>query len=344
MKLLILMLTVILCCFSCGNEETTEEIVKPWIEHESFRMEQKYIINSEITSNSLMLKTTDTITTIDKTDDVTFYAAVTKNLITAAFSEKYFAAYEHNSLRIGSSVRPVSFVSLIDFETIEESFDESDIQDLGKIGVMSGNQLLLPLKNLYLLTFEDEYPDYPDYPGDPQLISTIKTEYNDFITEMKAFDDFYLISSRNKTYKMDKSGNIQLILNERSFDFFKFNGKYFAFAGTTQASFDMRLYSSENGTDWKLFLTNWRTFDQIPFDFICKFFVVNNKLYYFRFDKIAYIDFENLAYREVDTSNIETNYITSVAEFNNKVYVSTKSGLFYKELEDFHVLKKEKTE
>ncbi len=37
-------------------------------------------------------------------------------------------------------------------------------------------------------------------------------------------------------------------------------------------------------------------------------------------------------------------FITSIAEFNNKVYVTTKGGLFYKELEDFHVFKKEKEE
>ncbi len=119
MKLLILMLTVILCCFSCGNEETTEEVVKPWIEHEQFIWNQKYIINSVISDKFLMLKSIGNVIQIDMNNESVFYDDwVNDSLIGGAFSEKYFAVYNYDYLRIGSSSRPVSYQTAIKFNGI----------------------------------------------------------------------------------------------------------------------------------------------------------------------------------------------------------------------------------
>ncbi|MBS3742261.1 MAG: hypothetical protein KGY74_09090 [Candidatus Cloacimonetes bacterium] len=69
------------------------------------------------------------------------------------------------------------------------------------------------------------------------------------------------------------------------------------------------------------------------------FFEVSGRLCCHRHDDIHEVDFVNEEVRELDNWGLEGNEITSINEFNGRVYISTLSGLFYRDIDEFFTYK-----
>ena len=99
--------------------------------------------------------------------------------------------------------------------------------------------------------------------------------------------------------------------------------------------FPEQIYVSiDEGETWTLFAS----------DFIyptTRFFTIQDKLCFYIGSQIAQLDIEKGVITELDNSVLDGNEITSVNEFKGRVWVTTLSGLFYKDTANFFIPKDE---
>jgi hypothetical protein len=98
--------------------------------------------------------------------------------------------------------------------------------------------------------------------------------------------------------------------------------------------------SLDNGLTWEL------VGDIFPSIERGTFFKVNGSLYWYIYSQIFSVEIgtNGFTITELDNSGLEGYEITSITEFQDRVYVTTLSGLFYKSIEDFLEPKKIETE
>lgn len=89
------------------------------------------------------------------------------------------------------------------------------------------------------------------------------------------------------------------------------------------------IYISQNeGETWSLFAAN---FFYAPI----RFFTIRDKLCFYVYSQIAMLDVATGAITELDNSGLEGHEITSVNEYHGRAWVTTLSGMFYKDINDF---------
>ncbi|MBC8527795.1 MAG: hypothetical protein ISS28_03485 [Candidatus Cloacimonetes bacterium] len=99
---------------------------------------------------------------------------------------------------------------------------------------------------------------------------------------------------------------------------------------------DNNLYCSHDlGENWELVGTFY------PAHLSPRFFEINGKLCVYIYSQIWEFDIDNAEVRELDNWGLEGNEITSINEFNDKVYITTLSGLFYRDVEEFFTYKED---
>ena len=69
------------------------------------------------------------------------------------------------------------------------------------------------------------------------------------------------------------------------------------------------------------------------------FIEIEQKLCFYIYSQIGWIDFKNQKIIELDNKGLEGNQITSVNEYGTYVWVSTLSGMFKKEVKNFFTAK-----
>lgn len=147
---------------------------------------------------------------------------------------------------------------------------------------------------------------------------------NYYIETLNSANDKFYISLRvGKTYLVDENYNAKLVIEETSDDVVFFDGFYYAFTREN-------VYKSVNGINWDLYLDSFTL--GYNFDYV----TINNKLYCYYGSQIWNIDFKNGSLNELSNSGLEGHLITSINEFYDKIYVSTYSGLFSKDIAEFY--------
>jgi hypothetical protein len=154
---------------------------------------------------------------------------------------------------------------------------------------------------------------------DSRKVSFIYDVYYNVI--MSLGDDFF-VSSSDAGYKISSTGEFRKVIDQVIFETYNYNDTLIAIG-------PYELYkSTDTGETWERIADNW------PF---CNatFFQIENQLCFYVTDQIWTINLGTGIMREIDNQGLATNEITSVSAFCRKVYVTTLSGLFYKDMEDF---------
>ena len=165
---------------------------------------------------------------------------------------------------------------------------------------------------VYLDTIETKIIDIPD-------------EWQNNLVALESIGDYFFITTDSKVYRIDNFGNIASVLDNRLFNIIESSGKLYGIAAG-------HIYiSSDEGLTWEkgyaiqaeLIWLSYTAFD----DRIIAYrnaqlweIVVNEK---------------ELIAKELDDDALVGISITSVSKFDEKVYLSTLGGVYYKSLDEF---------
>ncbi len=161
---------------------------------------------------------------------------------------------------------------------------------------------------------------------------------------VQAMDDNFYYSSvyQGITYKIDVSGNFTKLFNGELLNFVYVNDTLNALGSYSPLTGN---YYSELQWFMNYPATNvWIEYNfNISPDYRTGYAVVQNKVIAYRLGQIWEVvinkSTSSVQFKELDNSTISTNYINSVIAFDNKVYVTTIDGLFYKPINKFFTYK-----
>ena len=131
---------------------------------------------------------------------------------------------------------------------------------------------------------------------------------------------------------IDDNGNIiDGQLNEGKPIIFEDESKIFAFVPSTG-----KMYEEEGSGNWSLKKDNLPIFTSE----VTGIHNIDNSLIFYSRNEIFNLDIDSLELLEIVNKGISnSNRITSISKFNNRIWISTSKGLFFKESDNFHLYK-----
>ena len=147
----------------------------------------------------------------------------------------------------------------------------------------------------------------------------------------QSFGDYFYLTLSEATLRMDSEGNQETIFPGRFVKMLTQNNELFAFT-------DNELYRSNmEGLDWQLLGSPDSNFKQLNYA------EVDGQLIGYYFNQLFALEITETEIKvtELEQEGLEGHEITSVVGFNEKVYVTTLTGVFHRPMADFFEPKKE---
>ncbi len=156
-------------------------------------------------------------------------------------------------------------------------------------------------------------------------ILSITDDYQYNVIALESIGDYFFLTTNSKVYRVDKLGNIENVLHTRLNKIIESSGTLYGFGG------DNIYISSNNGLTWDMgysvqYEYSWLNYTKI-----------DNKIIGYRYGQLWEISVTKMGLiaKELDNDGLDGISITSVSKFNEKVYLSTLSGVYYKLADDF---------
>jgi len=164
-----------------------------------------------------------------------------------------------------------------------------------------------------------------------EVVSTSKITGNfelQWLISLHSIDEYFFVTG-DHTFRISPDLEFETVFEDRFYKIFKYDNKIY---GVTR---DEIYVSTNQGLDWQKLIEvvfdTFATISQFSFYDIDEHLIATRNSQLFEFD---FTD-TTLEIKEILNTGLEGNEITSLALFNDKVYVSTLSGLFEKELDMF---------
>lgn len=340
MKIRIIYFIIIFIISGCEKIIEKEKIVEiekeySWKSHDGFKYENVIQLNSSASNERLSFIGANCYSEmrINSTGD-TYLEHNTFNSpgidIKLPICKDYFISYSSNLGAIYFYPTGYPFEAKgFDFKKIDSTFlrFNSLHAALGQcIAINNQNQSLIPYYdkdfNLKFTLIDIELDAKIDY-----YIDTIKTkkisitdEYQRNLYLIESIEDVFFISTSSKSYRIDSHGDILKILDERIAKVFELNGVYYGLGYK-------KLYHSLNKG------LTWSNVSEIePVMTSINYANINREIIGYRNSQLWHITSDNtiMTIKELVNDGLEGNLITSVSEFNSKIYVSTLSGVYFK--------------
>ena len=169
------------------------------------------------------------------------------------------------------------------------------------------------------------------------ILDTLKTQilefgpYHQFQESNYSFDgSFYICPSSEETYRISKAGQLTKVVNAGFKRLFKYDNVLVGFSFSNSDAY----ISTDNGQTWK---NEFKV--PIPELYLLSYTKINDKLvgfYNSQVFEISFSDgFKEYTIKELDNYGLEGKKITSLSMFNKKVYTTTLSGVFTRDIDDF---------
>jgi len=162
-----------------------------------------------------------------------------------------------------------------------------------------------------------------------RIIKIPDVEEYDVISILSLNDNFY-ITTNSKTYRINTTGQIQEVTNNRLYRIVESNKVLYGIGGESIFS------STDSGVTW--------TKDyNIPYEYsILTYVKINNKIIAYRNSQLFEITMtqDSIKARELDNDGLIGKTITSLNGFGNKIYVTSLSGLYFKTADNLFENKK----
>ncbi|MBN2570820.1 MAG: hypothetical protein JXA68_01720 [Ignavibacteriales bacterium] len=350
----------ILFLIQCEQEPTgPEPSPEPnvWIEHSSLNLSDKILYNSNIVNGKLVLIGYSTIFVFDSsgpkinnyfgTIDLYSKPVITNNILSFGYDRNrclcfteldYFTENLGGDWIYSKSIYIPNIDSLLNINGSYWSIHSTRRSPVCAIN--SQNQFVFPVgfytnengNYIYMgkLTREHNYTTGEGYrlsdeklikfPGDYAIVLTHVYEINTY------YDKFFIGAGMGKNSFLLRQDGTFITQDFCCYDFFQYRDTLYGL------SYDILYRSTDQGESWHPYLSGVS-------NYVDRFFVIQDKLCWYVNDKIVRLDLETLEYYELVNEGLEGNTITSVIEYNGKVYVTTLSGLFYKDVDKFFVRK-----
>jgi hypothetical protein len=341
-------LIFLLICFA-GCEREKIIVKQPsWIPHPKFELDSKVKFNSFSANDELYLYGPYYFSVLDKKGQVKNYLtvldypygkklAISKNLYVEMSLISHYMRIAKVKYPVNSDFSPLIDLKLYDEYFINFNFDWYAYNQ--SLAINDRNQVLISV-----------YTNTPDnkvylYLLDVDITSTVLKITNfrkiailgianllgGYPNYIKAIDDFFFISTSGGTQKVYSDGTVKKVLDSRILEVFKQDGKLYAFFEPDQ------LYiSKDNGETWVKFIG---INSQVVNVLYCN---VGDSLTFYKGSQLFTAKYKdsNYSVRELKNDGLEGNQITSISQFNDSVYVTSYSGVFYKSRSRFFESKK----
>lgn len=348
---------LILLLFSCEKQvtETIEvEKVTSWKPFSTISHEQKIIYNSETDSSNLYFYGENSFIKLNLTDPLFYIIGNRQSNSKPAMSARYsidFTNYAYfksgNTSRISNGIRVIlngnplqSFSKdpTFSFQDFDSTFSPSTSIYVSNyfvypIGFISSNDFFITVVNdpinssrNAILICKIVVSVVDMFTKEINLVEKrvidIPSEYDQwYATSFFYTGENFIVSSYHKAYVVDMESNLTIVLEKSLSDIILFDNKLYALSGNEL------LVSIDNGKNWASIGNN------IPLN--SHFFLVNKSLGFFVGQQIAILDLMTNQIIELKNDGLESNRIVSIKKYNNQVFVSTLSGVFYKNVNSF---------
>jgi len=263
-------------------------------------------------------------------------------------SSRLFVDIENSFVRFHASRDPVFhngkfYLSMKDFDSLYTNIQMPKYFNGDALGLNNQLQCLIPYSryidesrtsinnNMYFALIDLEL-----YNENPDLIDTLSSyrftidqtsPYYQYLVSITTIDKNFFITYTNKTFKVTSDRQVTEVFNEPIFRIIKLDNTLF---GIT----DDALYKSDDqGNSWHKISAVQSFMSDIHYK------VIDNEVFGFYYSQLFKIDFGKNEIKEIVNDGLEGHRITSICKFKDKIYVTTFSGVFYKEWEKFLTFK-----
>ncbi|MCL7989367.1 hypothetical protein M8998_15555 [Sphingobacterium sp. lm-10] len=270
-------------------------------------------------------------------------------------SEQFFvgASMQHSTVLFVNSDLPVStgLSKRLDVRDIDPEFNEMVYihSHFGEsMAINNRNQTLMayrangadnyPFMRLLLVDVDpgggqEGIPTWLNIPATKVIALDDREHYG--LDMIMAIEDHFLISSHTRTLLVDSDGNYRQVLDRALVRTFEHNSMLYGFGR------DGNFYqSADKGNSWM------SSYDVERFLSDVSFSQVGDQLVGYRYGQIWKFNFHDSGYEveELVNEGLTGNLITSLNEFDDKVYVTTLSGVYHKPKEQFFEVKPKEAE
>jgi hypothetical protein len=355
MKKLIVFVGCVLLLVSCKDgEKVYIEKEYNWKKHPEFECQNAILLNSYATDERLFVfgqtafSSLETNLNNEKVSHYKLYKeqpALVKLAITADYFVNLFT-FDNGYLELNSTINPYRGKLYFRMQEIDSTFHNFYYAPLvNSMIINENNQLLIPYstyKNSSTQIKFELIDVRTNYNNGYFAVDTIKTKiieipdiHQNSINAIESIGNSFIVTMHTKVYRIDSTGNIVEVLeNQNISKIIRTGGKLYGFIQNKV------FISQDDGLSWNEAFT----FQNIQSNFhYLNYAKVDEKVIGYRDDRLWEINISDteLSAKELDNDGLDGKTITSVSQFDGKVYFTTLSGLYYKALDGFFKHKNE---
>ncbi|MEM9834685.1 MAG: hypothetical protein AAF944_28945 [Bacteroidota bacterium] len=360
-KLLLSLIGLVLLIAGCEEEIIEVEREHSWQADDNFIYDNVVQMNSFATDDMLFFRghtyfTSMVADSLEHPDDSWQGSNTTRYFLwtTQPANEKlpigpdfFVSTVSNGFLAFISNRNPVNDGASVSFnmKTIDEnfgSFDNSHFSGGEKIVINEQNQVLIPYSHapgggdIKIALVDIEYDStnvHVDHKVDTVGIRliTIDDQFQNSVITLKSIGSNFFVTTDTKVYRLNSDGRIATVLEERLYNIFEDSGRLLGFGrGNIFSSTDDGLtWIKGDETPWLMASLN--------------FAKVDNRVVAYRFAQLWEVSTTETSFdfRELDNDGLDGKMITSVSEFDGKVFVTSLSGVYHRPTDDFFTYKEE---
>lgn len=349
---------------NCQKEQIVTEYIEKefsWKQHPNFMYTNSYQLNSFANDTCMVFYGLNRITTIGIEDFTSYtdeiandvinnflpsydYSNGLKYAITPDFMvnyEEYDPYLEKGVVHISSTRSPNHSDYEIDIclPDIDKGFVEYNLVPAFSSECIVANdkkQILIPYLSkgaaLNMLLVELKMYEHWTY---RMAVDTVKTKIVKLnegyrVRYLHTVDSDFYVGTDTKTYKIGSDGSVKTEHNYQFTDIIDKGDTLFAVA-QNMSGYDFEfLRSVDRGSSWQTIVVLPSMYGSINYT------VINDIIIGYRYSQLwEFTPTENgIEIKELDNYGLDGNYITSVVKYNDKVFVSSLSGVYYKDIEE----------
>lgn len=345
LRQLLILLFASLVLWGCKDELNIEEPITPstpWQEDERFLFETKVQFNSHADGERIYFMGRNHFSTIELLEDDTleyiqhaFQWLEYHQSAQMPITDELFVTANLNTVRIANTREPVlqGASQFLQLKEIDPEFSFIQFPPFWRgeaIGVNDDNVCLITyqyetndgefgLRALKVrVTFNDTFMEIAE-------MSTVDVPNDGFgVRAILPIEDDFLLSLGQNTLLLDENNQLEEVLAAPLNNLFKVDNEWIGLHSRS-------VFRSADGRTWIEGGTPDRNLELISFDKMDghTIGIYNSQIFLFELGS------DELQITELNNEGLFGHEITSVDTFNEKVYVSTLSGVFVKDLEDF---------
>ena len=359
MKYAIALIIIVIFC-SCEKEIVTEYRETPvaWHQHSELKPQEKYILNGAVINEELHLIGRGIFTRVDTANSAfsSIWLVYDYQDIKIPMSDILMLTAENDNkegqiefvyipglLEDGYN-KANNFVKILDMDASFLKFDYfSQSQNIEFGSYNNDYQMLLPYLgnpgkySFMLISFDININPNTSLTSDDRYINIEGSKIISIPKENQALANpfavysigkDFIVSNGKLTAKIYSDGTYKVINDPQFYPIRFFELEETLYAVNAHSG----IYSStDSGENWRI------TYETDAFAGTFMYTVVNNRIILSKGSSIFEMRFNEDGFETVELENdiLEGNYITSINALNNKVYISTLSGLFYRNISDF---------